>query len=182
MKNTGNIALIVCSFIISFLLIDKFNSHQTHKIGVVQMSKLVYEFKGMKEATEKYSQQMNEWSRESDSLEKSLKNAYEQIQIDSTKNNKTRLKDDIERFARLRNVYFTRKESIKEDAQERDREMTLGVISQVNECLKTFAAKNGYDLVLCNTEQQTVGYQKEMMDITNAVLEFANRHYEGLTN
>ena len=58
--------------------------------------------------------------------------------------------------------------------------MTVGVINQINEYMKSYAAEKGYDMILCNNNQyQNVGFAKEQIDITKQMLEYANKKYDG---
>ena len=73
MKYTANIALALSIAIIVFIVTDKLINKQ-YKIGIVQMEQLVYEYQGMKDATETYNAKMDKWSNQTDSLENMLKN------------------------------------------------------------------------------------------------------------
>src|SRR6478736_10001731 len=98
MKNTGNIALIICLGIVVYLFADRVWNTNSKKIGVVQMEKLVYDFKGMKEATKKYTLKTKNWDKKSDSLETCLSELYSQIRIDSLQRNKENLEKDLRTF------------------------------------------------------------------------------------
>lgn len=181
MKNTGNIAFIICIALTAWLVIDKLTASGIQKIGVVQMEKLVYDFKGMKDATQNYTGKLEKWKTQADSLEGNLKALYNQIRLDSLNKDKTKLDKDIRAFMLFKQSYNNYQQAMQEKAGEEDKKMTLGVINQIHECMKLYAEKKGYDMILCNSEQQqNIGYSKTQMDITKEVLEFANNHYEGL--
>ena len=180
MKNTGNIALILCIAFAIYLTTEKIAGSNDCKTGVVQMDKLIYDFKGMKEATEKYTAKMNSWSSQSDSLETRLKVLYEQIRIDSLNKDQAKLDKDIKAFMIFKQSYAGYMRNMQENADKEDKQMTIGVVNQVNEYIKEYAKANGYDLILCNSQQQSVGYAKEQVDITQKLLEFANNKYEGI--
>lgn len=179
MKNTGNIALIICIALAIYMVAEKFTGSSNCKTGIVQMDKLVYEFKGMKEATENYAGKMNKWNAQSDSLESRLKFLYGQIRLDSLNKDQAKLDKDIKVFMIFKQSYAEYMHSVQENAGKEDKQMTIGVINQVNEYIKEYAGEKGYDLILCNSQQQSVGYAKEHIDITQKVLEFANNKYEG---
>lgn len=181
MKNTGNIALVISISLALFIVIDKF-SGKSRKIGVVQMDKLVYEFAGMKEATKKYEGKMTRWNTENDSLQNRLKELYAQIKTDSIKKDFNKLKMDIELFQLYRQGYAEYAEKTQQLAANEDKQMTVGVINQLNGYIKDYAEKQGYDVILCNQPQTpSIGYTKEQVDITKEVLEFSNQSYNGVT-
>jgi len=68
----------------------------------------------------------------------------------------------------------------EEVAVKEDEQMTIGVINQINEYIKRFAQEEGYDVVLCNSPQQSIGHAKEQIDITQEVLQYANSQYMGV--
>lgn len=143
------------------------------------MDKLVYEFKGMKEATNRYSKKVKRWTDQSDSMQIKLKELYNQIHVDSIAGNKTKLERDIQTFLTFKQSYTAYLEKIDGYAENEDREMTLGIINQLKAYIEAYAEKEGFDLILLNTQQQNVGFAKKSLDVTVDVLEFANKNYEG---
>ncbi len=180
MKNITNILIALSLLLSLYLLLDKFLGSSTKKIGVVQMEKLVYDFKGMKEATEKYTKKMTAWSNQSDSLENKLKVMYDEIRADSITNDKVKLQKDIKMFLLFKQSYIEYTQNLQTNSEKEDKDMTIGVMNQVNEYIKNYAKQEGYDLILTNGAQATsVGFAKEQIDITQKVLEYANNNYEG---
>jgi Skp family chaperone for outer membrane proteins len=180
MKNTGNIALIICLALSVYLFTDKMMGAKSKKIGVIQMDKLVYDFKGMKEATDKYSSRLKGWNQESDSLESRLKELYNQIRVDSANKDHMKLDQDIKVFMIFKQSYMEHMQTLQANAEKEDKQMTIGVVNQVNEYIKSYAKAEAYDVVLCNTQEQSVAYAKDRVDITQQVLEYANKQYEGV--
>jgi outer membrane protein len=179
MKNQKQFVVILCLLFAGYLA-AAYLFNKTEKIGVVQMDKLVYEFKGMKEASERYSHKMKAWTAQSDSLEERLKALLYQIRIDSVNRDQARLKKNVETFLLVKQSYAEYIQNTQEKAREEDEEMTLGVVNQINEYIRAYAVQEGFDMILINTQQQSVGYVREKTDVTGKVLEYANKKYEGL--
>lgn len=179
MKNTGNIAIFLSLVIIGYLVFDQFGTTRHKKIAVVQLNDLVYGFQGMKDATKKYTDKVNKWNAQADSLEMMLKGLFSEIKLDSINNDRNKLLKDQQIFIYKRQTYFEYKQKIEQAAQEEDKNMTTGVMNQVSEYIKTFAINEGYDLIISNTQAQNVGYVNETMDVTKQLLEYANKKYEG---
>lgn len=170
------ISLIVLAlFTLNFLL----GGNNIRKTGVVEMEKLVYDYKGMKDASAKYTAKMNQWSAQSDSIKKKLEGYLYDIKMDSINGDKKKLLSDQQKFILLRKSYYEFEEAIKQKAQEEDQQMTIGVINQLKEHIKEYAKEEGYDLILLNTQMQNVGYVEEAGDLTEEILEFSNKKYEG---
>ena len=122
---------------------------------------------------------MTAWSEKIDSLANTLKSLYNDIKLDSINGDKNKLIKDQQQFYFLQKSYYEYKQNITQKAQQNDEEMTTGVINQLKEHMKTYAQKEGYDLIISNTQLQNVGYVTEQMDVTKQVLDYANNKYEG---
>lgn len=176
----GKGALIISSILLIQVIYSSFfKGGDVSKIGVVEMDKLVYEFKGMKEATEDYTVKMNKWSSEHDSLENQLKNYLKDIRMDSLNGDDKKLKLDQQKFLILRKAYMEFDESIKEKSQKQDQEMTIGVINQLKSYMKEYAEDNDYDLILTNTQMQSIGYVRSVHEVTPDMIEYANSKFDG---
>lgn len=179
MKYASNIALVISLLVTAFLVYDKSN-RPMKKVGVVQMDKLVYGFTGMKEATERYTAQMKGWQAQTDSLEQRLRTMYDKVRRDSLKGDKVAIARDLELFLQFRNSCLGYQQKTQQLAESEDKEMTLGVVNQVNDYIESYAKQEGFDVILCNNEQQSVGYVAEPLDITAEVLAYANSKYRGV--
>ncbi len=178
MKYTGNIALVLVMVVSGFMLYQYVDG-RNKKMGVVQFQDLVYEYQGMKDATKKYTEKMDKWSGQADTLESNLKKMIEEIKIDSINHDRKKIQKDYQLFVLKRQSFFEYKKKLDQLAADEDKKMTVGVINQINEHIKAFAIKNGFDIIISNTQEQNVGYVNEAIDVTNKVLEFANESYNG---
>ncbi|MDI9341684.1 MAG: OmpH family outer membrane protein [Sediminibacterium sp.] len=180
MKYSGYIALIISVLLAAYVIYDKVGAPSVKKVGYIEMDKLVFEYKGMKEATARYEQKLKSWNKQQDSLKEEVMKVYHQLKVDSLAHDKQKLKDDVRRFQYLREGYANYAQQLEAKAGEEDNTLTAGVINQLNEHIKTFAETNGFDVVLCSSPQNyNVGYAREKINITKQVLDFANKAYEG---
>lgn len=176
----GKISVVistVCLIFVAYLLFLK--SGNIAKIGVVDMDKLVYDFRGMKEATAFYTGKVEDWKHESDSLENELNQLVKEIKLDSLNGNMKKAAVDRQKFMLLRKNYYDFQQKIQEKSQSEDQQMTIGVINQLKAYMKDYATANGFELILTNTQMQSVGYVRSVHDITEDVLKYANEKYEG---
>ncbi len=122
MKHSGNIALVICIGLVVYIIAGKINSAEAKKIGVVQMEKLVYEFKGMKDASRNYSDKIKKWDNESDSMGTKLNELYSQVRVDSIDKNLTKLNQDLKRFELLKNSYINYVQNRQQTAEKEDKQ------------------------------------------------------------
>lgn len=175
-KNILIVAGIVAMMIVYHFT---FNNNSLRKVGVVDLDKLVYDYKGMKDATKLFSGKMENWSSTSDSIKQVLNQYMNDIKMDSINNDKEKLKKDKAKFLLLRDNYLRYQQNIQQHSQQEDQNMTVGVINQIREHIKNYAKEEGYDMILTNRQIENVGYVKEAAEITEEVLDFANAKYNG---
>lgn len=178
MKHLNKISFVLILMIIGYMIIKEVTVTAT-KIGVIEMEKLVYEYQGMKDATKDYQKKIDNWSAQTDSLENKLKALYQEIQLDSINEDKEKLIVDQQQFYYLQKSYYEYKQKTTEKAQQDDQDMTIGILNQLKGYMADYAKENGYDLIINNTQMQNVGYAAKQNDVTEQVLEFANRKYSG---
>lgn len=177
-KHLNKISFVLILIIIGYV-ITKEVTVTTCKIGVIEMEKLVYEFQGMKDATVDYQKKMTNWNNQSDSLEQKLNSLYQEMQMDSINGDREKLKKDQLKFYYLQKSYYEYTQKINEKAKQDDQDMTIGILNQLKGFMADFAQENGYDLIISNTQMQNVGYVVKQNDVTEEMLEFANKKYSG---
>lgn len=173
----GKIIVAVLLGVLSFLVTSCESS--SNKIGVIKMDELVYDFEGMKDATEEYTNKMNQWSAESDTLKKQLDQLLYDIKLDSINNNQSKIIADQKKFMLFRQKYYTLQQTIDTKAQEEDKKMTSTVMGQLNEYIEQYGKEHGYNLIINNTQLNNVGYVDQSSDITQEVLTYVNAKYNG---
>jgi len=173
------ISIKIFSVIVVAVIFFSQCKNNSYKIGVIEMDKLVYEFDGMKEATKDYTQKMNKWQANSDTLKNKLNQLIYNIKLDSINNDLKKSQIDKQKFILLRQQFYTLQQTIEEKAKEEDKKMTSAVMAQINEYIEKYGKDKNYDLIITNTQLKNVGYVKESLDITNEVLLYANMHYNG---
>ncbi|MDQ3192394.1 MAG: OmpH family outer membrane protein [Bacteroidota bacterium] len=153
----------------------KFEAKPT--VGIVQMNEYVYEYQGMKEATEAYLKKINLWNSQSDSIKTKLKELYLEMQLDSISKDKIKLQQNHKKFEHMMYSYEKFQEQMEHNANEDDQKMTKGILNQLKGYMKEYATKEGYDVIISNSEVDNVGYVNEGMDITKELLKHANSKY-----
>lgn len=178
MRHLNKISLVLILVVIGYITVKEVTISKS-KIGTIEMEKLVYEFQGMKDATKDYQKKLTHWNSQSDSLEQQLKNIYQEMQMDSINGNQEKLKLDQQRFYYLQKSYYEYGQKINEKSKQDDQDMTIGILNQLKGFMSDFAKENGYDLIINNTQMQNVGYSSEQIDITEQILEYSNKKYNG---
>ena len=93
--------------------------------------------------------------------------------LDSINGEREKLIKDQQRFYLLQRSYYEFKQNIDQKFKEDDQKMTVGVINQLKEHIKTYAEKENYNIIISNTQLQNVGYADEAVDVTTELLDYA---------
>jgi Skp family chaperone for outer membrane proteins len=178
MKNhTSLFALIIALMTAAFVVYEK-TTTMSGKIAFVRMDKLVNEFKGMKEATAFYAAKLENWSRVSDSLKNELTESLNVLKKDSLRASLHNLAKSKKTFEIKRQRYIQFVRETEETAREDNEKLTTGVLTQLQDYVGKYAQSQHLDAVLFHNPDQLLGYNVERIDVTDAVLNYANEHYQ----
>ena len=179
MKNQFIIAILCLTVLNTIFLIYNFWSNQhTPKVAVVQMERLVYEYKGMQEATDIYSMKLAQWHTKTDSLENRLQALWNEIKQDSINGNHQNLVLNKQKFNQYRLTYLNHKKEMETASTEEDQLMTAGVLNQIRSHMSAYAKAEGFDLIIANTQLENIAYVADPIDVTSALLQYANHQYD----
>ena len=172
------IILILTLLNTGFLMYNLVSERGSTKVAVVQMEQLVYQYEGMKEASESYSAKLVNWKSKSDTLEQIMQTLWEEISLDSINGKSESSLAKKHEFNQYRTSYINYKNKIKETAQEEDQMMTIGVLNQIREHMTAYAQEEDFDLIIANTELENIAYVSDPVDVTSSLLKFANDRYQ----
>jgi outer membrane protein len=176
MKNTAPLFLSIFLLVIVFTTTIYFSA-KSYKIAYVRTAELVYGYNGMREARIEYKSQVDAWQANVDTLrvqyQKCLsdyQNSYKHLS-ESEKEEKQllirKLEDNLKNYSTV----------IKQQAQEKEGEMTEAVLNQINSYVASYAQENGYDYII-GSSNGTLLYAKDAHDITEEVLKAINGEYK----
>ena len=118
----------------------------------------------MKEARELYQKKEQQWQAELDTL-----------QADYQRARMAGLSEvELVHFAQNIQQYS---QQVAQSAEEEDRKMTQAVLDQINAFVESYGQEQGYDLILGTTLDGNILYAREVLDITEEVLDALNRQY-----
>lgn len=165
------IAVVSCSAIVISLV----NTYRQPKIGYINSSLLLSEYKGTRDAKKFYDRKLAEWQSEMDTLVSRYERDLNSFRLSSESMEK---KEKELKMVELRNKeqdLINRKKELQAKAAEEDRAMMEGVIKQVNDQLREYGTRYGYDYIFGATAEGNLLYARQGDDITIDVLEVINR-------
>lgn len=171
--------LIALAILIIISSINLYRSFNTPKIAYVRSGELVYQYKGMKEAQNKFQEKTKELKANLVSLREDFEKAIQKYQLEA---NKLTIKEKQEREQNLqkqRQQILEYEETVGNKVKMEEETMTSGVLNQVNSFVQSYAQEKGYSMVLGTTTSGNILYGEGGMDITEELIKALNEEYYG---
>ncbi|MCE2982045.1 MAG: OmpH family outer membrane protein [Parachlamydia sp.] len=171
------LAPIFLAFIGAYFLLK--TSFKPLRIAYVSSETLIYNYEGTKEAKIKFDALKQTWQTNLDTLNNSFQRSLARYNNDLNRLSPASKQDWEKRLSSQRQQIEDYRNAIEERAQKEDQVMMQPILNQINSFIKEYAIRNEYDLVIGTSENGTVVYGKETLDITNILLKDINKKYKG---
>src|SRR5579863_8162805 len=149
-------------------------SYGRHKSGYIVLKKVFDEFEMSKQYKQKLEAVTIARKNIMDSLELNLNAESRALQAD-----KSKPKDKISQFEFDRQYYLEKRKQFKEDNDALTQQYDAEVIKQMNQYVKDYGEKMGYDLILGAEGNGALMYGSEQLNITDQVIKYVNERYKG---
>ncbi|MBL7953981.1 MAG: OmpH family outer membrane protein [Flavobacteriales bacterium] len=147
-------------------------------VAYVRSRDVVHGYFGMKEAMAIYEEAAQVEQLQIDSMRSALESAVaEYAQMDQR--DRSRRSALEERIARQRNALDRMQRGSNESMGMEESELIKGVLAQVNEHTREFAKERGYRIVLGTTDDGSLMYGEEGLDVTEELIEYMNEAHGG---
>ncbi|MGJ8733390.1 MAG: OmpH family outer membrane protein [Cellulophaga sp.] len=168
----------IIAILMSTVMFFYFKS-KTSELVFVDVNKLIEGYKRTKVEREKFDEKAQLLKANVDSLmvdwQKELKN-YEKTHSSMTKKELV-LKQEVLRNKQEQIGNY--KQVIQKQIQEEDQKVTQTVINDINDYVKEFGEKKGYDVIFGASGNGNIMYAKDASDLTKIILIELNKSYEG---
>jgi len=171
MKPT-RIVLIVAAIVIGAAIAHLELSRK--KTGYVLINDLYSKFELRKEYTQKFERTKNERQKILDSLAINLRILANQIQQEKMKN-----KERIDTYNYKREDFLQKQKTFDEDNAQLIKQYDEQILSQLNQYVKEYGERNGYDYIFGNDGNGSLMYAYESDNVTPHVLAYINTKYQG---
>ena len=176
--------IIISVFLLSLIaiiisIVNVFGLFDEPKIAFVRSQELVYGYLGMQEGHNKYTEKLQQWQANKQTLEGDYQEALTKFKEESLK-----LSEDekAQRASHLRKLQENLEKytiSMSNLAGQEDENMTQAVLNQINSFLEEYGKRHGYDIIMGTTLSGNILYADKALDITERVLEALNKAYMG---
>jgi Skp family chaperone for outer membrane proteins len=169
-------AIIICLVMVSI----GFQFKPASRVAFVRSNELVYGYKGMIEANAKQESKTNELKSNIDTLQIDLQRAINRYNTEYASLS-AKEREEKEKILRLQQDNLKRYAATAEKTiGESDKNLTQGVLNQINTLVEQYAKENKYDLVFGTTSSGNILYGESTMDITGPVLDYLNNNYSNI--
>lgn len=164
-----SIVLVVIGLLLAFLLYQHFFSVHD-KVGYVVSVKLYEKYEGKIEIEKKIMKTQTQSKLFYDSLQLELQ--YLQKAVEQGNADKSTLEQKYEKYGSMYRVY-------QSTNQEEMEKFNKQIWNQINEYVKQYGKENGYSFIYGATGDGGIMYADSKSDITDDVLKYINKKYEG---
>lgn len=154
------------------------SSEQDRDVAYVRSRDVVHGYFGMKEAMALYQEAAQIQQLKVDSMRSALQHMMtEYAQLDQ--------REDLEKKAlegrinRHRLALDDMENTLQREMGAEESELIKGVLAQVNEHTQKFARKKGYRIVLGTTDDGSLMYGDDALDVTQELIDFMNESHGG---
>ncbi|MEM1320866.1 MAG: OmpH family outer membrane protein [Bacteroidota bacterium] len=172
------LALASLSFVgMVILFLSLYPDHS--KIAYVRTDEILNKYQGMIAARSAFQVKADDWQARVDTLRTALEASvkdYEAVKISLTNKNRAVREQDLQS---QQDQLYRYSQAVSKKAEEEDRKLTEGVLSQVNAFLEVYGKQHGYSVIFGANGAGNIVYGNEAKDLTNEILIELNRSYEG---
>jgi outer membrane protein len=168
------VAYIVISVLISATSIMIYSAFGKPKTGYILVSDVFSRFEMKKEVQKKFDESKKERQRILDTLAIQLR-----ILANEIDNEKMANKKKIEFYNLKREEFLSKKSMFQEDEKQQSVKYDNQILVQLNKYVSDFGKKNNYQYIFGNDGNGSLMYAYEEDNITEQVISFINKKYEG---
>jgi outer membrane protein len=174
--NRWTIGLVVFNILISAFTFV-YNASDDDPIVYVDAAKLLNKYVGMEDARKVLQGQSAVWQANLDTLKAEMDVAVANLEKgkDKVSTSEGKLMEELAETKQQQFMMY--EQSVKEQYQNKDREISQELLKKVNEYIKLFGDRHGYTIILAATHYGNIAYASESLDITDIVLQGLNNEY-----
>lgn len=176
--NTKLLITIITGLLISFSL-ALFAYFSQPKIGYVNNQKLFAEYNAVKEGHQTFQKKMDSWQGNIDTLKSELEKEYADFKVKMVSMSPKEVEERKNELMKKKEEVLNYKTALEKQADEEEAKINQAIINQVNDYLKEYGEKHGYDYILGVTDNGSVLYAKEAKDLTDEILKGLDKKYKG---
>ena len=163
--------MIVCLFL------GIYNFVQKPKIAFIRSATVLEKYQGMKEAQHLYHQKLQEWQRNSDTLEARYQKQLATIQSKASEWSEAEKQSHEFSLQQIQAKMVQYQQEVERLSLEENEKLIQGALNQLNSVVEEYARKKDFDLVLGVTLSGNIMYGDDYIDITDEVISHLNKTY-----
>lgn len=147
-------------------------------IAFVDTAKLITAYKGTKVATDELESKAKVWRSNLDTLRRELEQVAAEYQKQRGKLSERERKLMEEVVRSKEETYLRYEQSVKENVQKSDQEMTKQVLERVNGYISKYGKERGYKMIFAATQYGNIVYAEDVFDVTEEVIKGINTEFD----
>jgi outer membrane protein len=166
--------IFVISFLVSVTILFAYHFLTREKMAYVKTGEILQKYQGMIDANKQFASEFAIVQGNVDTL----KNRYERIKSSESSISKDKRSDWAYQLGVAEKEFSQYNQTAQQQIQQRQQQLTLGVLNKINTFIQEYGKKNGYKIILGTTEDGSILYASEKDDLTTVILDEINKAYK----
>jgi outer membrane protein len=143
------------------------------RIGYIKSGLILKDYKGMAEANEKFTRELQQAQVNADTL----KNRYDNLMAQEKSVSGSSRREWAYQAETAKRELDKYQEQFYTQMEHRKQELTQKVLAEINDYIQAYAKKNNYKYILGTTNDGSILYGDEAGDLTDEILKELNEKY-----
>ena len=164
-------------FTILIITLIVLSSCQQQKIGFVDNSKLINDYKEKKDIESRIQSKINAFQKRTDSLQQAFQLEVNEAEIKAKRMSQSEIQKLMKEFQDREQVLSQRVQFERQQIAQESQSQNDSLIQKIRDFVGDYAKSKGYDYILGSNEAGSVMFGNEDNDLTEAILEALNSSY-----
>jgi outer membrane protein len=148
------------------------------KIVYIDAIKLLGKYHGMVKARTELEAKSATWQANLDTLKSEFDRALQRFEKNKNSSSDRENKLSQELIASKQQQFMDYQSLVKEQYEKADKELSGQILGRVNDYIKQYGEKHGYEIILAATTQGNIAYGHKSLDLTDEILKGLNDEYQ----
>ncbi|KAB1065898.1 OmpH family outer membrane protein [Salibacter halophilus] len=144
-----------------------------NRIAYINTSTLISEYKGTEDMLNELDRIKSKSQTQVDSFKNVLSVEYQNIRQTSQNDEASQFR--VQNFKKMQNQFKEFREQELKKVSEKEQKLSAGILNLINSKVRKYGDEHDFDLIIGATENGSVMYGNDKMNITSDVLQYINQ-------
>lgn len=168
---------IACLALAGVFLLTCIHFFTSEKIAYIDNGLLLNKYQGIADAHKEFENKTKSWGANVDTLGAEMERTLKKYEKERSSLSEKERKLQEELLQNKQHQYIQYRDAMQKKAKEEENGISLKALAKLDEFIKEYGEKHHYKIILGATNTGNVIYAEKTLNITDAIIEEANRRY-----